>query len=95
MDTLNYKVSPSNNTGVNVAFNCDYEDSYLMVAMNPGEVHRVERLVESKILFDKTGKISEIQNVMKKYGHLYGFYLVDYIPPVDEAISQQFTKKNK
>lgn len=29
---------------------------------------------------------------MKKYGHLYGFYLVDYVPPVDEAIALQLTK---
>ena len=63
--------------------------------MNPSEVHRVEQLVESKILFDKTGKLSRVQEVMKKYGHLYEFYLVDYVPPVDETISRKLVKINK
>ena len=92
MEKLNTKIAGGNKTGVNVAFDYDYENRYSTTAMNPSEVYRVEQLVESKILFDKTGKLSRVQEVMKKYGHLYGFYLVDYVPPVDETISLKLTK---
>ena len=92
MEKLNSKIAEGNKTGVNVAFDYDYENRYSTTAMNPSEVYRVEQLVESKILFDKTGKLSRVQEVMKKYGHLYGFYLVDYVPPVDETISLKLTK---
>lgn len=95
MEKLNYKIAKNNKTGVNVAFDYDYENRYSTTAINPSEVHRVEQLVESKILFDKTGKLSRVQEVMKKYGHLYGFYLVDYVPPVDETISRKLVKINK
>lgn len=91
-DKLNSKIAMSNNTGVNVAFDYDYENRYSTTAMNPSEVHRVEQLVESTILFDKTGKLSRVQEVMKKYGHLYGFYLVDYVPPIEKTISQKLSK---
>ena len=95
MEKLNSKIVEGNKTGVNVAFDYDYEDRYSTTAMNPSEVHRVEQLVESKILFDKTGKLSRVQEVMKKYGHLYEFYLVDYVPPVDETISRKLVKMYK
>lgn len=92
MEKLNSKIAESNKTGVNVAFDYDYENRYSTTAMNPSEVHRVEQLVESKILFDKTGKLSRVQEVMKEYGHLYGFYLVDYVPPVAETVSHKLAK---
>ena len=95
MEKLNSKIAEGNKTGVNVAFDYDYENRYSTTAMNPSEVHRVEQLVESKILFDKTGKLSRVQEVMKKYGHLYGFYLVDYVPPVDETVSHKLVKISK
>lgn len=95
MEKLNSKIAESNKTGVNVAFDYDYENKYSTTALNPSEVHRVEQLVESKILFDKTGKLSRVQEVMKKYGHLYGFYLVDYVPPVDETVSHKLVKISK
>ncbi len=92
MEKLNSKIAEGNKTGVNVAFDYDYENRYSTTAMNPSEVYRVEQLVESKILFDKTGNVSRVKEAMKKYGHLYGFYLVDYVPPVDETISLKLTK---
>lgn len=92
MEKLNSKISIDNKTGVNVVFDCDYENKYSTTALNPSEVHRVEELVESTILFDKTGRLSKVKKVMKKYGHLYGFYLVDYVPPVDETISRKLAK---
>ena len=92
MEKLNSKIAIDNKTGVNVAFDCDYENRYSITALNPSEVHRVEELVESTILFDKTGRLSKVKKVMEKYGHLYGFYLVDYVPPVDETISRKLAK---
>ena len=95
MEKLNSKIAEGNKTGVNVAFDYDYESRYSTTAMNSSEVHRVEQLVESKILFDKTGNVSRVKEAMKKYGHLYGFYLVDYVPPVDETVSHKLVKIRK
>jgi hypothetical protein len=92
MEELNSIIAESNKTGVYVAFEIGYEDKYSVIAMNPSEVHCVEELVESTILFDKSGNLSEVKEAMKKYGHLYKFYLVDYVPPVDETISHRLAK---
>ena len=37
----------------------------------------------------------QLQEVMKKCGHLYGFYLVDYVPPVDETVLHKLVKISK
>ena len=92
MSKLDSSIAANNDTGVNVTFDYDYVDRYSVTAMNPSEVHRVEQLVESKILFDKTGKLSRVKEIMQKYGHLYGFYLVDYVPPVAETVSHKLAK---
>ncbi len=92
MEKLNSGIANSNKTGVNVAFDCSYENKYSIIALNPSEVHRVEELVESTILFDKTGRMNSVKKAMKKYNHLYDFYLVDYIPPIDETISSKLVK---
>ena len=92
MNKINSRIAKENKTGVDIKFYYDYQDKYSVVAMYQNEVVRVEQLAESTILFDKTGKISGIQEKMKKYGHLYEFYLVDYVPPVDKAISRELTK---
>src|SRR5699024_8242553 len=42
MEKLNSKIGIDNNTGVNVVFDCDYENKYSTNALNPSEVHRVE-----------------------------------------------------
>ncbi|MGM9877900.1 MAG: HD family hydrolase [Bacilli bacterium] len=96
IEKLNSKTAKDNKTGVNIAFDYDYKNRYSITAMNPSEVHRVEQLVESTILFDKSGNLSRVQEVMKKYAHLYTFYLVDYVPPIETTISNKLVKtKNK
>lgn len=95
MDKLNQRVKNENETSVNVVFGYDYSNSYSTIAMNPSEVHRVERLVESTILFDKKGYVSKVKDTMKEYAHLYEFYLVDYVPPVDETVSQTLSQEYK
>ena len=92
MKKLNFEIAKENRTGVNVTFDYDDKNRYSTAAMNPSEVRKVEQLVESTILFDKSGELGRVQEVMKKYGHLYGFYLVDYVPPVDEEISRKLAK---
>ena len=92
MEKLNSIIVTDNGTGVKVAFDYDYENRYSTTATNPSEAHKVEQLVESTILFDKTDKLSRVQEVMKKYGHLYSFYLIDYIPPVDKTTSYELKK---
>lgn len=86
IEELNKKMEKENKTGVEIAFGYDYLNEYSVVAMNPSEVHRVEKLTESTILFDKTGRLSKTQETMKNYCHLFQFYLVDYIPPIENDI---------
>ena len=92
MKELNSKIAQNNQTGVKVAFNIDFENKYSISAMNSSEVHRVEQLVESTILFDKSGELSKIQKTRKKYDHLYSFHLVDYVPPIDKTITRKLAK---
>lgn len=92
MEKINRKMAIGNKTNVNVAFDSDYLHRYSTTAMNPNEVYRVERLVESEILFDKTGNLSKVQEAMKNHDHLYSFYLVDYVPPIDKAITYKLSK---
>ena len=92
MENLNIIIANDNKTGVNVEFCYDYENRYSTIAMNPNEVSRVEQLVESKILFDKSGNISKVKEATKNQSHLYKFYLVDFVPPVDESIALKLTK---
>lgn len=84
---LNSKIAKYNKTKVDISFHYDSEDEYAIIAMHSDEIHRVEALAESKILFDKSGHISKVRESVRKYQHLYSFNLVDYYPPVDEAIS--------
>lgn len=89
---LNSKIAESNKTGVNIVFHWDYVHNYSRIALNSSEVLRVEQLLESTILFDKSRHISMIKEARNVNNHLYKFYLVDYVPPVDEAIALQLTK---
>lgn len=92
IDELNSKMTLDNKTDINIVFTADYLNDYFTTALNPSDVHKIERLIESKILFDKTGELSRVQETMKKYNHLYEFYLVDYVPPIDETISHKLVK---
>ena len=92
MEKLNIIMAKDNKTGVNVEFCYDYENRYSTIAMNPNEVYRVEKLIESKILFDKSGNISKVKEATKNQSHLYKFNIVDFVPPVDEAIALKLTK---
>lgn len=95
MNQLHSKLSTLHKTGINVKFNYDFLNNYSTTALNSSEVRRVERLTESTILFDKSGYLSEVQDEMKKYDHLYNFNLVDYIPPIDKSISHRLVKGKK
>ena len=81
-----------NNTGIIVDFNYGHVTDYSVTALNPSDVHRVERLTESSIIFDKSGKTTEVRDRMKQYGHLYPFHLVEYRPPVDEPLILKLKK---
>ena len=92
---INRKIGISNKTNVNVEFDYDYLHRYPIIALNPSEVHRIEELVESTILFDKTGNLSKVQKAKKEHRHLYSFHLVAYFPPINEDIKNVFSKTKK
>ena len=94
MTKLNSKIAEDNKTGVNVTFDYDYENRYSITAMNSSEMHSIEKLVESTVLFDKSGNVSRVKKTMKKQGHSYEFYLVDYVPSVNETIRHKLIKIN-
>lgn len=83
---INNKFLEINKTDVLVNFDFDYVSEYSIDATTSNEVYKIERLIESSIIFDKSGRITELREEMKKYIHLYPFYLVEYRPPVDKAL---------
>ena len=92
LEKVNRDFEKNNITGITVDFGSDHVSNYSVIALNPSEVHRVERLTESSIIFDKSGKTTEIRDKMKQYSHLYPFYLVEYKPPVNEALTLKLKK---
>ena len=92
LEKVNRDFEKNNITGITVDFGSDHVSNYSVIALNPSEVHRVERLTESSIIFDKSGKTTEIRDKMKQYSHLYPFYLVEYKPPIDEALTLKLKK---
>ncbi|MBQ4634554.1 MAG: HD domain-containing protein [Bacilli bacterium] len=91
-EKINENFQKINNTGIIVDFNYGHVTDYSVTALNPSDVHRVERLTESSIIFDKSGKTTEVRDRMKQYGHLYPFHLVEYRPPVDEPLILKLKK---
>lgn len=85
-------VEEINTIDILVDFNFGYVTDYSITALNLSDVHRVERLKESRIIFDKSGKTTEVRDRMKKYDHLYPFHLVEYKPPVDEPLILKLKK---
>ncbi len=75
-----------NSTGIIVEFHYGYVDNYFITALNPSDVHRIETLKESNIIFDKSGRTTDVKNKMEKHGHLYPFYLVEYKPSLNESL---------
>ena len=92
IEKINRDFEKNNTTDVLVDINFGYVSDYSITALNPSDVHRVERLTESSIIFDKSGKTTEVRDRMKKYGHLYPFHLVEYKPPVDEPLILKLKK---
>lgn len=82
-----------NDTDIAICVDFDYFNRYFITALNPSDVHRIEALSESKVIFDKSWYITSVRNKMKKYGHLYQFHLTDYMPPLEDGISLQHKKK--
>ncbi len=92
LERINKDFEKNNTTGIIVEFDYGYVTDYSTAALNPSDVHRVERLTESSIIFDKSGKTTEIKDKMKQYGHPYSFNLVEYKPPVDEPLILKLKK---
>ena len=92
VDKLNEEIEKNNKTKVKVFFECSFESKYVVVAMNNSEICRVERLKESTILFDKTGHLTYVYDKCKEHSHLYTWDLVNYIPPIDEALVRNLKK---
>ena len=92
VEKINRDFEKINTTDILIDFDFGYVSDYSVTALNPSDVHRVERLTESSIIFDKSGKMTEVRDRMKKYGHLYPFHLVEYKPPVDEPLILKLKK---
>ena len=57
VEKINRDFEKINTTDILVDFSFDYVRNYSIIALNPSEVHRVERLTESSIIFDKSENI--------------------------------------
>lgn len=92
---INRNFEKVNTTDILVDFDFDYVSNYSIVALNPSEVYRIERLAESSIIFDKSGQTTKVRERVKKYNHLYSFHLVEYKPPVDEPLTLKLKSKKR
>ena len=105
MNQMNQLINSIKKLGNNCLFNnayftikCTYIYYYnirygdITFALNKSEVTRIERLAESTILFDKTGYITKTQERCRELNHYFWFYLVDYIPPIDQDVAKEFKK---
>lgn len=94
LEKINKSFKEKNITDIIVNFGSDYASNYSLATLNPNDTHRFERLSESSIVFDKSGKTTETKNKMKKYSHSYPFHLIEYKPSVDEELKLKFKSKN-
>ena len=81
-----------NQTKINVWFDYGYVDDYEMVALNPSEVHREERLLSSTILFDKSGRTTDNKERINNRGYFYPHNLVEYVPPIEQLLILKLKK---
>ncbi len=86
MDKIN-DFFESKNNGFIIDFYYDYTDDYFIAA--PIEI-KLMRLADSSIIFDKSGKVTEIKNANKEYQFHYPVDLVEYEPPIDKTLIYKF-----
>lgn len=91
-ERLTEQFKKMNFTEIEVYFRYHRISDYQYIALNPSDVFRNERLNVSKILLDKTGRITRIHNNGNNTNHLYSFYTLEYVPPVEEEISKIMKK---
>lgn len=83
LDRIDKHLEKNNTTGINIDFDYGYfSDIY----------PRIESLIESNIIFDKSGKTTEVRDKMQEYIYTHPFYLVEYVPPIDEHLTLKLKK---
>ncbi len=93
INRINRMIDKKNPTKIDVYFQYGHVQDNLMVAFQPQDLSRLERLAVSDILFDKSGQTTKLQNDMKNQDYLNQHYLVDYIPPMSEAVKRKLKMK--
>lgn len=93
INRINCMMDKKNSTEIDVYFKYGHVQDNLMVAFQPQDLSRLERLAVSDILFDKSGQTTKLQNDMKNQDYLNQHYLVDYVPPMSEAVKRKLKMK--
>lgn len=84
-----------NPCGISVHFSVDYIFNFYSTPISSLSKLRVEELIESEVIFDKCGYISNLKNQMKSYKHEYKFDIVKFDPPIEEEIGFSLYMKQK
>lgn len=92
INKLSERFNKINKTEINIWFDYGYVDDYEIIALNPSEVHREERLLSSTILFDKSGRTTTNKEKINQRGYFYPHNLVEYIPPIENEIIKKLKK---
>lgn len=95
IEEINFFFKSKLTSGTVVHFSVDYLFNYHSKPIVPMDKLRIEELIESNIIFDKSGYLTNINNQMKGYNHEYKLNIADIEPPVDEEIAFSLYMKKK
>lgn len=102
MDSLRKKIEIINNffksklnSGTAVHFSIDSLSNYHSSPSVPMDKLRIEELIESNIIFDKSGYLTNLKNQMKYYTHEYKLNVINFEPPIDDEIAFSLYMKQK
>lgn len=83
----------SSKFNIPILFCVDYEYEYNIQMNKSSEILRIEELLNSCIIFDKTGYLNYIVNNCSDIEQIYNFNLISLEPDVSEKIAFELYKK--
>lgn len=82
-NTISNLISPKN---TRFHFSCDNVNNFFSNSNDGINKIRLEELLSSKILFDKTGNITDLYSNLNDYKFEYSLDVTEFIPPIDEEL---------
>lgn len=94
-EDINVSLSHNNPTNISICVNFDLASRYFEAIFNPASIKKIQKIAQSKILFDKSGTTSGVKKVVKSYPLSASLDLVDYSPSLDEDVCLKIKKMDR